>query len=152
MLIDRQYRFHQHNCLLHSDLSPLCRQSLLKLWENGCVVVCERVCGGNGEFTSDWDSLASFLSLAALVKTGNSPLSTELHNCTTPILNSYIRIHTTVNYGCSSTIHNQDHVTEKDTKLCSMFSVILVQEMLQDPELIAGLHTDSWFCVCCSKH
>jgi len=86
------------------------------------VVVCERVCGGNGEFTSDWDSLASFLSLAALVKTGNSPLSTQLHNCTTAILNSYIYIHTTVNYGCSSTIHNQDHVTEKDTKLCSMYN------------------------------
>ena len=75
------------------------------------MVVCERVCGGNGEFTSDWDPLASFLSLAALVKTGNIPLSTQLHNCTTAILNSYLHIHTTVNYGCSSTIHNQDHVT-----------------------------------------
>ena len=85
------------------------------------MVVCERVCGGNGEFTSDWDPLASFLSLAALVKTGNSPLSTQLHNCTTAILNSYIHIHTTVNYGCSSTIHNL--VIEKDTRPCSMFSL-----------------------------
>ena len=87
------------------------------------MVVCERVCGGNGEFTREWDSLSSFLSLAALVKTGNSPLSTQLHNCTTAVLNSYIHIHTTVNCGCSSTIHHQNHVTEKDTKLGSMFSL-----------------------------
>jgi len=34
-----------------------------------------------------------------------------------------LHIHPTVNYGCSSTIHNQDYVTEKNTKLCSMFSL-----------------------------
>ena len=67
------------------------------------------------------EPLASFFVTCSTSKTGNSPLSTQLHNCTTAILNSYIHIHTTVNYGCSSTIHNL--VIEKDTRPCSMFSL-----------------------------